>query len=382
MPDGPAVEAAQPSVLRACCYLAWLSWQRQARAHMLVILSLILLIATALLFCVLSYLNLWSVRSWRYRVVTEVVAPHNAWNDLTPLDVRTVPRLGGINGSAPLTVACAVQMALHEAALHPKPARTMSEVKTVGTWVDSVQMSLLCSQRPGASGGDLAVLGAVQAAMKQSPFRVFTGGLLVGFGNGLVQVPGLFFGFLLPIWSLAFASEALGGDRENNSLIWLLSRPIPRPAIYLTRYVAQLPWSATLNLGGFAILCVCAGAPGRQALRLYWPAVVWATLAFTALFHLFGAFLRRPAVYAIMYTFFLEILLNLMPGYPKRISLSFYARCLVYDEGSAFGVAPENPANYLAVSGTMATLVLAGSTLVLLAFGAWLFGRTQVADGV
>ena len=71
-----------------------------------------------------------------------------------------------------------------------------------------------------------------------------------------------------------------------------------------------------------------------------------------------------------------------MPGYLKRVSLSFYARCLVYDEGSPYGVVPDNPVNYLPVDGTTATMVLAGTTLVLLVFGAWLFGRTQVADGV
>ena len=39
--------------------------------------------------------------------------------------------------------------------------------------------------------------------------------------------------FLLPIWSLSFATEALGGERETNSLVWLLIRPLPRPAILI-----------------------------------------------------------------------------------------------------------------------------------------------------
>ena len=64
----------------------------------------------------------------------------------------------------------------------------------------------------------------------------------------------MFTTFLLPLWSLSFATEALGGDRENNSMIWLLSRPMPRPAIYLAKFVALLPWSLGLNVGGFALL--------------------------------------------------------------------------------------------------------------------------------
>ena len=70
---------------------------------------------------------------------------------------------------------------------------------------------------------------------------------------------------------------------------------------------------------GFALLCLAAGPPGRLALRLYWPAVVWATLAFTALFLLLGAYFRRPAVMAIVYSFCLEVVLGNMPATRKLV---------------------------------------------------------------
>ncbi len=141
----------------------------------------------------------------------------------------------------------------------------------------------------------------------------------------------IFLTFLLPLWSLSFATEALGGERESNSLIWLLTRPLPRPAIYLAKFVALLPWSLGLNLGGFGLLCLAAGQPGAMAFRLYWPAVLWATLAFSALFYLMGAFFRRPAVVAIVYAFFLEVIFGNMPGYLKRISIGFYTRCMMFE---------------------------------------------------
>ncbi len=376
MANGQAMAAsAAPSVLRACCYLVWLSWQRQARAaRQMVWIALALLALAIVLVVVCTFGRFWDMRSWRYRLffttttTTNTTTATNPWTDLSSKEVLAVPRLGA-NGSPDLAVAGALVVALN----HSPDQHWESASASRGEWVDRTQMLALSWPRLGAPGGaDLAVLGAVQQALDHSAFWVFTQTIVLG----------LFFGFLLPVWSLAFASEALGGDRENNSLIWLLSRPIPRPAIYLAKYLAQLPWSATLNLGGFAILCLFAGAPGRQALRLFWPAVLWATLAFTALFHLFGAFFRRPAVLAIIYTFFLEIILNLMPGYLKRVSLSFYARCLVYDEGGPFGVVPDNPVNYLPVTGSTAQMVLAGTTLLLLVLGAWFFARTQIADGV
>ena len=75
----------------------------------------------------------------------------------------------------------------------------------------------------------------------------------------------LFLGFLLPLWNLSFATSALGADRENRSLIWLMTRPIPRSGIYLAKFLAVLPWCLALNLGGFVLICLCGGETGRQS---------------------------------------------------------------------------------------------------------------------
>jgi ABC-type transport system involved in multi-copper enzyme maturation permease subunit len=250
--------------------------------------------------------------------------------------------------------------------------RSGTVAQSYADWLDDTQLVLLALPRTAPGGApDLIVVGAVKAFVNRAAFQVFSKLLVLS----------LFLGFLLPVWSLAFATEAFGGDRESNSLVWLLSRPLPRPAIYLAKFVAVLPWSLVLNVGGFALLCVLAGPPGRQALQLFWPAVVWATLAFCALFHLIGALFRRPAIIACVYVFFLEIILNLMPGYVKRISISFYARCLVFEAGGPFGIHPDNPAAFLPVTGSTALTVLVGATVLLLGLGTVLFSRMQYQDG-
>jgi ABC-type transport system involved in multi-copper enzyme maturation permease subunit len=159
--------------------------------------------------------------------------------------------------------------------------------------------------------------------------------------------------------------------------LWLLTRPLPRPAIYLAKYVALLPWTVGLNLGGFALLCLAAGRPGPQALRLYWPAVLCATFAFAALYHLMGACFRRPAILAIVYSFFLETIMGNMPGYFKRVSISFYTRCMMYEAAQDYGVQPEKPTVFLPVDGTTAMLVLLGITVGLLLLGMFLFQRKE-----
>ncbi len=212
-----------------------------------------------------------------------------------------------------------------------------------------------------------AYWGAARAVIYRSAFYNFTQWWVLG----------IFLSFLLPIWSLSFATEAIGGEREAGTLIWMLNQPIPRPLIYLAKYVALLPFSLGLNLGGFWLLCTAAGRAGQPAFHLFWPAVTLGTLAFTSLFHLMGATFRRPAIVAIVYCFFLETILGNMPGNMKRVSLGFYTRCMMFDEASEFGIEPEKPSIYLPVDGTTASLVLVTVTLTLLVVGMIVFSRTE-----
>jgi ABC-2 type transport system permease protein len=195
-------------------------------------------------------------------------------------------------------------------------------------------------------------------------------------------VAAIFLGFLLPLWSLSFATEAIGGEREQNSLIWLLARPLPRPAVYLAKFIALLPWTVGFNLGGFAVLCLAAGRPGLTAFRLFWPAVLCATLAFAALFQLMGAAFRRPAIIAIVYSFFLEIILGNMPGVMKRVSIGFYAHCMMLETAERHGIQIDMPNVYWPVDGTTAIIVLLTATAALLGLGMVVFSRMQYHEGV
>ena len=230
--------------------------------------------------------------------------------------------------------------------------------------------------RPGdpASALSDAYFGAARAALltDESAVQVFARWFVVP----------IFLTFLLPLWSLSFATEAVGGEREQNSLIWLLARPLPRPAVYLAKFVALLPWCLVLNVGGFALLCLAAGRPGLTGLTLFWPAVPCASLAFAALFHLIGAVFRRPAIIAIAYSFCLEIILGDMPGYMKRVSIGYYAHCMMLEAAAARGVQMDEPAVYMPVDGTTALIVLLSATAALLVLGMVVFSRKQYHEGV
>jgi ABC-type transport system involved in multi-copper enzyme maturation permease subunit len=243
---------------------------------------------------------------------------------------------------------------------------------TFHQWLDAwaLDMGLRAGSEPPAASLGAAVTGASRAILEQSGVFVFSSYVVFS----------VFLSFLLPIWSLSFATEAMGGEREDRNLVWLLTRPLPRPAIYLGKFVALLPWSLGLNLGGFALMCLAAGRPGPVAFRLYWPAVLGATLAFSALFHLMGTCFPRAAVVGIVYCFFLETVLGSMPGYMKRVSIGFYARCLMFESAEGYGVRPTNRAIYLPVDGTTAWSVLLGVTVLLLVVGIVVFSRAEYRE--
>lgn len=220
-----------------------------------------------------------------------------------------------------------------------------------------------------ASGAHaVAILGSVEAIMKESDFLVFSRGFVIL----------LFVSFLLPIWTLSFSTAVFGTEREDQTLLWLLTRPLPRWSLYLGRYLALIPWSVGFSLLGFYVLCLTAGRPGLIAFQLFWPAIFWSALAFTSLFMLMGAFLKRPAVIAIVYSFFLEVLAGNMPGSFKRISIGFYSRCIMFEKAETLGLQPENPLIYEPVSASTAILVLSLFSLALLVIGMILFERKQL----
>jgi len=223
---------------------------------------------------------------------------------------------------------------------------------------------------PMAGAVQDAVSASVSAALQTSGFRIFTVNVIFA----------VFQQFLLPLWTLSFATDALGREREGRTMIWLLTRPMPRPAIYLAKFVSALPWCLAFNLIGFAAICLSGGEPGRMALRLYWPSIIWGTLALAALFHLFAAVSRWPAVLGLIYSFFFELLVGSLPGDLKRMSIGYYVRSMMYDSISDMQVAPDQLNLYAPVSTDTSVAVLAGATLLFTIIGMTFFSRTEYRE--
>lgn len=195
----------------------------------------------------------------------------------------------------------------------------------------------------------------------------------------LIIMP-IFTSFLLPILAVIYATAALGEEREERTLVYLLIRPLSKHRIYLAKAAGTLPLVVAAGFVGFALVCLAAGPVGTIAWRLYQPAVLRGAVAYTCLFLMFGAVFPRPLILAIVYAFFCETLLGNMPGTIKRLAVSFHCRCLMYDAGGPYGIAPDSELQFLPISGWAAAWVLDLASVALLFVGAFLFHRKEYRD--
>lgn len=195
-----------------------------------------------------------------------------------------------------------------------------------------------------------------------------------------VWLLGIFFTFLLPFWTLSFATEGIGGDRENQSLIWQLLRPMPLWALYLARWVGQLPWSVGMVMLGMGLSCWIAGEPGWKVWSIGWPMALAGAMVYSSLFFWMGGVLKRPVVVGMAYVFFLEVFLGNMPGLLKRASINFYLRCMVMEPIRSIGVEFEGYNQWLPLAPMEALAVLVGTTVLFLVAGAFHFSRVA-GDG-
>ncbi len=190
----------------------------------------------------------------------------------------------------------------------------------------------------------------------------------------------IFASFVVPICALAFGTASIGGDREDRTLVFLLVRPIPRALILLAKFTATLPLVLGLIVGSYWLYCQLAGEVGQVAFPLYLPAIVYMTLAYVCLFHLFAVWFRHSTILALVYALFMEVLLGSLPGIVKRVAVNYYGRSIMYAAGANEGLPPPDPRWFEPLSVETASWALAGIAAGGLLLALVVFSRREYRD--
>lgn len=190
----------------------------------------------------------------------------------------------------------------------------------------------------------------------------------------------IFASFVVPVCALAFGTASVGGDREDRTLVFLLMRPIPRALILLAKFTATLPLVLGLVVGSYWLYCSVAGEVGQVAFRLYLPALIYMTLAYVCLFHMFAVTFRHSTILALVYALFMELLLGNIPGIVKRVAVNYYGRSIMYAAGEPEGLPPPDPQWFEPLSVDTATWALIGIAVGGLVLAIVIFSRREYRD--
>jgi len=183
---------------------------------------------------------------------------------------------------------------------------------------------------------------------------------------------GLVFGFILTILSVIYGTGVVSQEIEQRTIVYLLTRPIPRWRILLAKFAGS--WLAITITTGASVLLL--------ALVVYGPAkiggdhgvvprdlgiIAVGALAYNSLFLLLATLLHRPLTYGLLFAFGWESWAPSLPGAFGRLSVMTYLRRLAphgSEEGDAAGFLPAfDP---MAVPASQAWLVLSILTVIAL----------------
>jgi ABC-type transport system involved in multi-copper enzyme maturation permease subunit len=167
-----------------------------------------------------------------------------------------------------------------------------------------------------------------------APIRVQGGSADGGAIFGLMMWV-FFIRFAVPVLAVFYGTSLIADEVEDKTITYLFSRPIPRAAVLVGKYVAYLACTVCVVLPGIVLVWLLV-APINGSLGATFPdlladlaLVLLGLTVYGALFALFGTALKRPLLAGLFYVFGWETFALLMPGSMKQVSIAYYLQGLV-----------------------------------------------------
>ena len=193
---------------------------------------------------------------------------------------------------------------------------------------------------------------------------------------------------IVPLVSLVMASAVIAEEIEDRTITYLFTRPIPRPAILLGRWLAvALPIAAMLVASAELVVRLLENTGTEQGATVWMPegmhgslllTVLMGGLVYSALFASAGALFKRPMLIGLGYTFVYEGFLGNLPGANQKATVVYYLRSYLFSERrSMMGEVEEAIFSVTLAETGSAARSLALILLGALALGAWRFTKRE-----
>jgi ABC-2 type transport system permease protein len=176
-------------------------------------------------------------------------------------------------------------------------------------------------------------------------------GMWLEFSFGFMFIPQA----LLPLVALIYGSGIIQDEQEEQTLTYLLIRPIPKWALYMVKLAATLTTTVTLTalFTALTYTAIYAGADsgGANVVHRCIKAMLThslAVVAYCCLFGLMSLLTRWTLIVGILYAAIFEGLLANLPLSIRMITVIYYARMIAYRSLGFIGMTPNGPFNIAA----------------------------------
>lgn len=139
----------------------------------------------------------------------------------------------------------------------------------------------------------------------------------------------------IPLLAIFFGSSIVNDELDDKTLVYLITRPISRPAILLGKYAAHMTLALAVTGGGFTLAYLIAFFAQLTALHTwlelldYLGIATLAIFAYSALFTLLGTFVKKAIILGLFFVFGWESAVQFLPGITQRFSLIHWIKSLL-----------------------------------------------------
>lgn len=109
---------------------------------------------------------------------------------------------------------------------------------------------------------------------------------------------------VLPLVAILAASSVLGPEVDDGSIVYLLSKPVSRHAIAISKWLVA--WSATLAVGSIGVFTAGLVAGGGEQALGWWVAALIAGTTYSALFLALSSLTRHAVVIGLIFVLIWE----------------------------------------------------------------------------
>jgi ABC-type transport system involved in multi-copper enzyme maturation permease subunit len=149
----------------------------------------------------------------------------------------------------------------------------------------------------------------------------------------------LYIRFIVPVLGVFYGTSLIADEVDDKTITYLFTRPIPRSAVLVGKYLAYLVCTVLLVLPSVMLVFFLIVPTGGSRIAEAFPSLLAdlgmlaaGLAAYGAVFALVGTRLKRPLVVGLVFAFGWEPAVLLFPGYLKRLTVAYYLQALVKHE--------------------------------------------------